>query len=80
MLQAATGGHYGTMSKDAVVTTPSQKPSSKNAPTNYIYDLMGVRLAVTDETAEGERVDLGLVVTVGRVSTARLLGMCGNHD
>jgi putative DNA primase/helicase len=75
MLQAATGGYYGTMSKDAVVTAPGQKPSSKNAPTNYIYDLMGVRLAVTDETAEGERVDLGLVLgmTGGGTTKARCL-------
>jgi putative DNA primase/helicase len=75
MLQAATGGYYGTMSKDAVVTAPGQKPSSKNAPTNYIYDLMGVRLAVTDETAEGERVDLGLVLamTEGGTTKARCL-------
>jgi hypothetical protein len=42
MLQAATGGYFGGMPKDAVVTAPGQKPSLKNAPTNYIYDLMGV--------------------------------------
>ena len=75
MLQAATGDYYGSMSKKAVVTAPGQKPSSKNAPTNHIYELMGVRLAVTDETAEGERVDLGLVLglTGGGTVNARCL-------
>ncbi|GAQ84945.1 hypothetical protein KFL_002130220 [Klebsormidium nitens] len=75
VLQAATGDYFGGMSKDAVVTAPGQKSSSKNAPTNYIYELMGVRLAVTDETAEGERVDLGLLLgmTGGGKTKARCL-------
>ncbi|GAQ93541.1 hypothetical protein KFL_016340010, partial [Klebsormidium nitens] len=75
VLQAATGDYFGGMSKDAVVTAPGQKSSSKNAPTNYIYELMGVRLAVTNETAEGERVDLGLVLgmTGGGKAKARCL-------
>jgi phage/plasmid-associated DNA primase len=78
MLQAATGGYYGTMSKDAVVTAPGQKPSLKNAPTNYIYDLMGVRPAVTDETAEGERVDLGLVLRMTGGGTTKARCLYGN--
>ncbi|GAQ92595.1 hypothetical protein KFL_010650020 [Klebsormidium nitens] len=64
MLQAVAGDYYGTMSKDAVVTAPGQRAPSKNAPTNYLYELMGKRLAITDETAEGEQVDLGLVLAV----------------
>lgn len=75
MLQAATGDYYGAMSKDAVVTAPGQRAPSKNAPTNYIYELMGVRLAITDETAEREQVDLGLVLgmTGGGETKARCL-------
>ncbi|GAQ91604.1 hypothetical protein KFL_008160040 [Klebsormidium nitens] len=74
-LQAATGDYYGLMSKDAVVTAPCQRVASKNAPTDYIYELMGVRLAITDETAEGEQVDLGLVLgmTGGGETKARPL-------
>jgi hypothetical protein len=56
MLQAATGGYYGGKPKDAVVTAPGRKPSLKNAPTNYIYDLMGVRLAQAVKDAPREYV------------------------
>lgn len=79
MLQAATGDYYGAMSKDAVVTAPGQKPSSKNAPTNYIFELMGVRLAVTDETADGERVDLGLVLAMSGGGKAKARCLYGNN-
>lgn len=74
-LQAATGDYYGLMSKDAVVTAPGQRAPSKNAPTDHIYELMGVRLAITDETAEREQVDLGLVLgmTGGGATKARCL-------
>lgn len=79
MLQAAVGDYYGGMSKDAVVTAPGQKPSSKNAPTNYIFELMGVRLAVADETAEGERVDLGLVLGMTGGGKAKARCLYGNN-
>ncbi|GAQ92895.1 hypothetical protein KFL_011860020 [Klebsormidium nitens] len=71
MLQAVVGDYYGTMSKDAVVTAPGQKASSKNAPTNHIYELMGVRLAVTDETAEEDQVDLGIVLAMTGSGTTK---------
>lgn len=79
MLQITTGEYYGAMSKDAVVAAPGQKAPSKNAPTNYVFDLMGVRLAVTDETAEGERVDMGLVLAMSGGGKAKARCLYGNN-
>jgi phage/plasmid-associated DNA primase len=62
MLEAMLGDYYGVMSKDAVVKPPGQRPSSKGAATGYLAELRGKRVAVTDETSPGERVDLGLVL------------------
>jgi putative DNA primase/helicase len=73
MLQAAVGEYFG-----AIETAPGQKPSSKNAPTNYIVDLMGVRLAITDETGEGERVDLELVLSMTGGGTIKGRCLYGN--
>ncbi|GAQ92371.1 hypothetical protein KFL_009960010, partial [Klebsormidium nitens] len=77
--QAATGDYYGTMSKDAIVKAPGQHAPSKNAPTNYIFELMGVRLAVTDETAKEERVDLGLVLAMTGGGSTKARGMRMNN-
>eukprot|EP00243_Klebsormidium_subtile_P007491 TRINITY_DN332_c0_g3_i1.p1 TRINITY_DN332_c0_g3~~TRINITY_DN332_c0_g3_i1.p1 ORF type:complete len:263 (-),score=45.62 TRINITY_DN332_c0_g3_i1:158-946(-) len=79
MLQAVIGDYYGTMSKNAVVTAPGQKASSKNAPTNHIYELMGVRLAVTDETAEKEQVDLDLVLAMTGGGTIEVRCLYSNN-
>jgi putative DNA primase/helicase len=77
-LQAAIGDYHGAMSKDAVVTAPGQKAPSKNAPTNYIYDMMGLRIAVTDETAENERVDLWLLLAMTGGGDAKGRCLYGN--
>jgi phage/plasmid-associated DNA primase len=63
------------MSKDAVVTAPCQRAPSKNAPTDYLFELIGKRVAVMDETNENERVDLGLFLSIsgGRRAKARPL-------
>ncbi|GAQ88996.1 hypothetical protein KFL_004770035 [Klebsormidium nitens] len=75
MLEATLGDYYGVMAKDAVVKSPGQRPPSKGGATGYLAELRGLRVAITDETSPGERVDLGLVLlmTGGGKVTARLL-------
>ncbi|GAQ93317.1 hypothetical protein KFL_014360015 [Klebsormidium nitens] len=75
MLETTLGEYYGVMSKDAVVKAPGQHPPSKGAATGYLAELQGKRVAVTDETSPGERVDVGVVLKMtggGKVSS-RLL-------
>jgi phage/plasmid-associated DNA primase len=76
MLETTLGDdYYGVMSKDAVVKAPGQQAPSKCAATGYLAELHGKRVAITDETSLGERVDLGLVLMMtggGKVSS-RLL-------
>ncbi|GAQ90320.1 hypothetical protein KFL_006270020 [Klebsormidium nitens] len=75
MLETTLGAYYGVMSKDAVVKPPGQRAPSKGAATGYLAELQGLRVAITDETSPGERVDLGLVLTMtggGKISS-RLL-------
>ncbi|GAQ92413.1 hypothetical protein KFL_010100020 [Klebsormidium nitens] len=62
MLETTLGDYYGVMSKDAVVKPPRQRPPSKGAATGYLAELRRKRIALTDETSPGERVDLGLVL------------------
>jgi phage/plasmid-associated DNA primase len=75
MLEATLGNYYGVMTKDAVVKGPGQRPPSKGAATGYLAELRGLRIAITDETSPGERVDLGLVLqmTGGGKVMAQLL-------
>lgn len=75
MLETTVGDYYGVMSKDAVVKPPGQRPPSKGAATGYLAELQGKRVAITDETSPGERVDLALVLmmTGGGQVTSRLL-------
>ncbi|GAQ81196.1 hypothetical protein KFL_000730320 [Klebsormidium nitens] len=69
------GEYYGVMSKNAVVKAPGQHPPFEGAATGYLAELQGNRVAVTDETSPGERVDLGsvLMMTGGGKITSRLL-------
>ncbi|GAQ83539.1 hypothetical protein KFL_001520090 [Klebsormidium nitens] len=62
MLENTLGEYYGVMAKDAVVKPPGQRPPTKGAATGYLAELKGFRVAITDETSPGERVDLGLVL------------------
>ncbi|GAQ93126.1 hypothetical protein KFL_013140030 [Klebsormidium nitens] len=75
MLEITLGEYYGVISKDAVVKAPGQHPPSKGAATGYLAELQGKRVAVTDETSPGERVDLGnvLMMTGGGMVASRLL-------
>jgi phage/plasmid-associated DNA primase len=75
MLERTLGDYFGVMAKDAVVKPPGQRPPSKGAATGYFAELQGKRVAITDETSPGERVDLGLVLgmTGGGQVSARLL-------
>jgi phage/plasmid-associated DNA primase len=75
MLGCTLGEYFGVMVKDAVVKPPEQRPPSKGAATGYLAELQGKRVAITDETSPGERVDLGLVLgmTGGGQVSARLL-------
>lgn len=74
MLESTVGDYYGVMSKDAVVKPPGQRPPFKGAATGYLAELRGMRVAITDETSPGERVDLGLILmmTGGGQVAARL--------
>jgi phage/plasmid-associated DNA primase len=67
------------MSKDAVVTAPGQRAASKNAPTDYLFELIGKRFAVTDETNEKERVDLNLVLAITGEGRAKARPLYGNN-
>jgi hypothetical protein len=75
MLETTPGDYYGVMSKDAVVKAPGQHPPSKGAATGYLAELRGFRVAITNETSPGERVDLGnvLMMTGGGKAFSRLL-------
>jgi putative DNA primase/helicase len=75
MLEWTLGEYFGVMAKDAVVKPPGQRPPSKGAATGDLAELQGKRVAITDETSPGERVDLGLVLgmTGGGQVSARLL-------
>jgi phage/plasmid-associated DNA primase len=56
-IKAAFGPYYGTMSTDAVVKTPGQRPASKGSPTHYLFALKGKRMVILDETDESQCVD-----------------------
>ncbi|GAQ91319.1 hypothetical protein KFL_007640060 [Klebsormidium nitens] len=75
MLESTLGEYFSVMAKDAVVKALGQRPPSKGAATGYLAELQGFRVAITDETSPGERVDLGLVLgmTGGGQVSARLL-------
>lgn len=79
LMEATIGSYFGIMSKDAVVTAPGQRVASKNAPTNYLFELMGKRIAITDETNENERVDLGLVLSMTGGGRAKARPLYGNN-
>jgi phage/plasmid-associated DNA primase len=79
MVQATIGSYFGIMSKDAVVTPPGQRAASKNAPTNYLFELIGKRFAITDETNENERVDLCLVLSMTGGGKAKARPLYGNN-
>jgi hypothetical protein len=62
-IKAAFGPYCGTMSTDAVVKTPGQRPASKGSPTHYLFALKGKRMVISDETDESQCVDAALVLS-----------------
>jgi phage/plasmid-associated DNA primase len=64
MLKALLGAYFCAMSRDAVVKTPGQRPPSKGAPTAYVFSLKDKRIAFSDETEEGQQVDMALCLSL----------------
>jgi hypothetical protein len=66
-----------------ITVTPIQSlpgaGENKSMEENMHCKTLAVRTAGTDGSQSAAAVSDKLTVTVGRVSTARLLGMCGNH-
>ncbi|GAQ79182.1 phage/plasmid primase-like protein [Klebsormidium nitens] len=73
MLEKTFGPYCGVMSKDVVVKTAGQRPVSKGAPTPHMHAPKGLRLSITDETAEEEELDAASVkaTTGGGLISAR---------
>jgi hypothetical protein len=64
MLKALLGAYFCAMSRDAVVKIPGQRPPSKGAPTAYVFALKDKRIAFSDETEEGQQVDMALCLSL----------------